>query len=241
METIMGNIAGMFVFDVMSILIGITLLFCVREYGIWYKISCYSVCLVNAFLWGSFFLFKIFYSSWAFFVGGLCGLLLILILYKLKKEIINYLFCFLCFVKAILICLHYFWEHSAEEMEERLFLSAIIVSLFMIGLIVILSLLHKKRKGSWISIKKLYMISSMFYGSFLITGTLYEFIYDVSTRNLKFLEDEYGHINFYKAIFKADWTKDGTGIIFAGICILIIMLGVLRQCLYKNNGQFQKH
>lgn len=176
METIMGNIAGMFVFDVMSILIGITLLF-----------------------------------------------------------------CFLCFVKAILICLHYFWEHSAEEMEERLFLSAIIVSLFMIGLIVILSLLHKKQKGSWISIKKLYMISSMFYGSFLITGTLYEFIYDVSTRNLKFLEDEYGYINFYKAILKADWTKDGTGIIFAGVCILIIMLGVLRQCLYKNNWQFQKH
>lgn len=233
MEAMAGNIAGMFIFDVISILIGVTLLFGVRENRIWYKISCYSVCFVNAFLWGSFFLFRIFYRPWAFFAGGFCGLLLILIFYKLKKELINYLFCFWCFVKAFLICIYYFWEHSAEEMEERIILSALISSLVAIGLILILSLLHKKRKGKWINIRKLYMICSMFYGSFLITGTLYEFIYDVSTRNLKFLEDEYGYINFYKAIWKADWTEDGTGIIFAGICILIIMLGVLRQCLHK--------
>lgn len=239
METIVRNAEVMFIFDALTILIGIILLFDVRKRGIWYKISVHSVCFVNAFFWGSFIFFRMLYSNWAFLAGGFCGLLLTLIFYKLKRETPNYLFCFWCLPKALLICMNYFMEHSEEKMEESIFLSALIISAIVMGLILFISFLYKRLKGDWKNIKKLHMICSLFYGAFLITGGLYEFIYDVSTRDSKFLGDEMSYVNFYKALLKVDWTEDGTGIFFGVVCILIIMLGALRQCLYKDRkGMF---
>lgn len=73
----------------------------------------------------------------------------------------------------------------------------------------------------------------MNYGSCLFTGGVYEFIYDLSTREAKFIDDKKGYINTYKALLKVDWAEDGTGGIFAGLCICTIMAGGLWKYLYR--------
>ena len=75
----------------------------------------------------------------------------------------------------------------------------------------------------------------MLYGACLFTGGIYEFIYDISTSQAKFLGDTKGYINIYKALLKVDWTEDGTGWVFASLCICTIIVGGLWQYLYRGN------
>lgn len=234
-EMLAGNAVVLSLYDIIAILIGVLLLFEVKKSGIWYKISVYGICLVNAFLWGSFALFRVFYSDFAFWAGAFLGLLLPLILYGMKKELINYLFLFWSVLKTLLICMNFFMEHAGEREEERIFLLAAVSSLIVMGLLLVIFFLCRRFWKSRVYIRKINMICSLFYGAFLITGGVHELIYDVTINGSKFLYGESGYMNFYKGILKVDWTEEGVGVIFGGACILLVMAGALGQCLYKSD------
>ncbi len=71
------------------------------------------------------------------------------------------------------------------------------------------------------------------YGSVLVTGCIYEFAHDVVLSNTKFLSVSADYINFYKTMFKVDWTEEGTGIFFAIVCASIIIFGTIYQNVFN--------
>ena len=60
-------------------------------------------------------------------------------------------------------------------------------------------------------VNELHRICSLLYGACLFTGSIYAFIYDISTSQAKFLGETKGYINIYKALLKVDWTKMAQG------------------------------
>lgn len=233
LEELVTNGELMFLYEIISFLMGFIFMINDQRRRIWYNISVYSICFVNAFFWGSLLFLRIFCSKWLFLFGGFAGMLLTLMFFKLKKESINYLFYFWGLVKVCLICFNFSMNDYVDEKEENLFLLALFISLIIVGIIIIVFLILKRVTGRWKNINGLHRICDLFYGSCLITGGIYEFIYDVSTREAKFLGDKKGYIHIYKALLKVDWTEDGTGAFFAGLCIFIIIAGGLYQYLYS--------
>ena len=75
----------MFLYELMSFLMSFILIFNIQTKQILYNISVYSICLVNAFLWGTLLLIRITGNEWAFFLGGLFGVLLTLVVLRIKK------------------------------------------------------------------------------------------------------------------------------------------------------------
>lgn len=237
LEELVTNDEIMFLYELMSFFSGFILIFNVQSKQILYNISVYSICFVNAFLWGSLLLIRITCNKWLFLLGGFAGLLLILMFLKIKKESINYLFCFWTLVKIGLISFHFFINDYANETEEKLFLSVFLISLMVVGITIIVSLIFKESNGSREKrINRIQGICSLFYGSCLFAGGIYEFIYDVSASEAKFIYEKKGYINIYKALLKADWTEDGTGGFFVGLCVCAIIAGGVCLCRRKDEN-----
>ena len=231
---ILSSSEGMFLYEIISLCIGLILIIDVKTKQIWYTVSVYSICFANGFLWGSMILFQIFYNKVSFLGGGLLGILLTLSLCIFRKNIEKYLICFWCLVKAFLILGNYALEHYSEGQEERIFALAFTASIIIAVVLLAAACIHKLRRKEWVDVNKFYKFFGLFYGSFLVTGCMYEFIYDVATRETKFLYYKTDYINFYKALLKIDWTEDGTGIFFGGICFVLIMVGLIRQWKVKS-------
>ena len=235
LEEIVTNGELMFLYETISFLIGVILMFYDQRRKVLYNISIYSICYVNAFFWGSLLFFRIVCNKWGFLLGGFAGMLLTFAFFKIKKEFINYMFYFWGIVKVCLICFNFFMDDPGDEMEENLFLLALFISIIIVGIIIIVFSLLKRVTESLKKVNELHRICSLLYGACLFTGSIYEFIYDISTSQAKFLGDTKGYINIYKALLKVDWTEDGTGWVFASLCICTIIVGGLWQYLYRGN------
>ncbi len=229
LQEIAGNSEGMFWYQICSLCISISFIFCRDEQRIWYRISVYSVCVVNAFLWGSMLLYRLYFNKLTFLVGGILGIVLTSLLFVIKKGSEKYLLCFWCQVKVFLIVGNYVTEHYLEEQEEMIFGFAISAASFLFILMLLIAAIYQFKKRKSMNIEGTCKVLSLTYGSVLVTGCIYEFVYDVVLRNTKFLSENAEYINFYKALFKVDWTEDGTGIFFAIVCAGIIIFGAVYQ------------
>ncbi len=229
LQEIAGNGEGMFWYQICSLCLGISLIVCRDEQRIWYKASVYGVCVVNAFLWGSMLLFRLYFNPLSFLLGGILGIVLTLLLLVIKKGSETYFLCFWCQVKVFLIVGNYVIEHYLEEQEEMIFRISISAALCLFVFMLFIAAFYQYKKRKSMNIKRLGRILGLIYGSVLVTGCIYEFVYDVVVRNTKFLSENADYTNFYKALFKVDWTEDGTGIFFAIVCAGIIISGAVYQ------------
>lgn len=236
LQEIMLDHEDMFWYQIISLCIGIIFIVCREEERIWYRISVYSVCIVNAFLWGSMLLFRLYFNKISFFLGGVAGVLLTLLLFILKKDSEKYLFCFWCLVKVCLVVGNYAIEHYFEEQEEMVFVTAACVAIAAFVFILAAAYVYAFRKKEAISIDRVYKAFNPVYGAALVTGCIYEAVYDVIIRSTKFLGSREEYINFYKALFKVDWTEDGKGIFFGVLCFGFIIFGLIRRYVYKREG-----
>lgn len=232
LQEIMRNHEGMFWYQIMSLCIGIIFIVCREEERIWYKISVYSACVADAFLWGSMLLFRLYFNKTSFFLGGVCGVILTILLFVLKKGSEKYLLCFWCQVKVCLIVGNYVIEHYSEKQEETIFLAGMGVALAMFVFMLISTYVCARRKKESMSINGVYKVFSVIYGAALVTGCIYEAVYDPVTGITKFLNLEEDYINFYRVLCKVDWTEEETRIFFGSLCLGFIIIG-LTMCKYK--------
>ena len=232
LREIMGNSEGMFWYQMCSVCIGISLIICKDGQKIWYKVLIYSVCVANAFLWGSMLLFRLYFNQLSFLIGGLLVSVLNLLIFVIKKGCEKYFFCFWCQVKVFLLVGNYLIEHYSEEQEEIIFgISISVASLFFLFFLIASFYRFKKEKS--ININGICRGMGVIYGSVLVTGCIYEFAHDVVLSNTKFLSVSADYINFYKTMFKVDWTEEGTGIFFAIVCASIIIFGTIYRNVFN--------
>lgn len=221
---IASNSEGMFWYQICSFCIGVYFIICRDEKRMRYKLSVYSVCVVNAFLWGSMALFRLCFTNVSLLIGGISGLVLTVVLFAVKKGSEKQLLGFWCLVKVILVVGNFVIEHDLEQQEEMIFAMATGASLFLFLIM-------------FISSKGIFEFFGIIYGSFLVTGCIYESVYDVIIDHTKFLNTNTDYINFYKALFKVDWTEDGTGIFFAVLCAGMIVFGGVYRRRFQGSGQ----
>lgn len=238
LQEIMYNHEGMFLYQSISLCIGIIFIVCRDEERIRYRISVYSACAANAFLWGSMLLFRLYFNKMSFILGGVCGVLLTLLLFILKKGSEKYLLCFWCQVKVCLVVGNYAIEHYFEEQEEAIFLVGMGAALAMFVFMLIVAYVYAFRKKEAMNLARFYNVFSIVYGAVLVTGCVYEAVYDVVTSSTKFLSSEKEYINFYRALCKVDWTEDGTGIFFGSLCLGFIIIGLVRR--YMSGEKMKK-
>lgn len=234
LQEIAGNGGGMLWYQICSLCIGIILIFCINEQRVWYKMSVYSVCVVNAFLWGSMLLFRLYFNQLSFLIGGILGIVLTLLLFAIKKGGDRYLLCFWCQVKVFLVAGNYVMEHDWEEQEEKIFGTAISIATFLFVLLLLIAAFYQLEKRKSMNIKGICKVFGLIYGSVIVTGCIYEFVYGVVVRNTKFLSVNADYINFYKALLKVDWTEDGREIFFAAMCVGIIIFGAVYQGCFRS-------
>ncbi len=230
---IFKNNEAMFLYECISICIGIIFLLHKKDSHILYTTSIYIVCFVNGFLGGTMILFQVFFNKTSFLIGGILGIMFTLVIYLVKKEFITLLFCFWTIFKAFLIAGNCILEHDLPQQERHIFLLAIVTSLIFTFVVIMLLVIYKLLKKKGMDISQIRKYFAVFYGSFLVSGSLYEWIYDVTTQEMKFFGDKMEYINFYKALLKIDWTTDGTGFVFLAICFFLISVGIVRQITNK--------
>lgn len=126
---IFRNNEMMFLYESISVCIGIILLIYRKENHIWYNVSICSVCFVNSFLGGSMVFFQVYFNKVAFLMGGTLGLFITIVLSLVKKNVINYMFCFWTMLKVFLIVGNYVLKHDSPQQEKRIFILSVVLSL----------------------------------------------------------------------------------------------------------------
>lgn len=230
LQSILRNSEVMTIYNIIMLLAGIMLVFCHREESTFLKSSRGVICIANAFLWGSMILFRFYYNEVAFLLGGLFVVAGTVLLCLWKRNCIQYLFVFWCFVNLVLVVGNYVISHNTEKQDEMVFLTA-----GLAALIVSIILFWVK----CIPITRLMNGAGVFYGACIITGIFFNYVHDVSTSNLKFLFENKEYINFYKSIFKADWTTENTGAFWGILCLFIGVIGMLWY--YAREGKANRH
>ena len=73
-----------------------------------------------------------------------------------------------------------------------------------------------------------YKILCVLCGACIVTGRVYEFLYDRVTQQLKFLEEKNELINFYKVVCALDWNENSSGLFFIMLfAVLVSVSGVI--------------
>lgn len=213
-----------YLYDIICALFGLLLCFLIKKKQTWNQSLSLIICAVNAFWAGGFLCFRFYYNSISFWTGGLLGIMLIIIFYVLlrEKNIMYIAFLFIC-VKILCLLSNLFIRNSFGRTEEYVILFSYFISILITG-----GYIYFKNE---LNIKYDIMTKVLFplYGSFLITGCVFDFFHEIVYIIPDYLLEQNEYINLYKYIAKVDWTEDGTAIIFIGLFLFVFVIGIVMQ------------
>lgn len=207
-------------YDIISAIFG--LLMCIvikkkRKYDIYISLI---ISTVNAFWLGAFVIFRFYYNAASFWCGGLAGVLLVLFFYLFfKGKEMTYLAALFICAKILCLFCNLFIETSYGRIEELIILFSYFLSVILIGI-------YKMT----CNINKYDIVSNIFfplYGSFLITGSCFDYFHEIVYDIPDYLIEKSEYINLYKYILKVDWTKNGETIIFLVLFIFLFIIGII--------------
>ena len=217
------------IYEIASFAIGIILLYVTEKTQIYYDICIFLVVAFDCFMIGSFLGEQLFYNEVSFFAGGLIGMFLLIYIHFKSKSVIRDIFSMLTITKILIIIKNFTTPHELPEQELEVFKISFIGALLAIIVIVIIREVIKRRGMYDFKTNDSYhKILCVLCGACIVTGRVYEFLYDRVTQQLKFLEEKNELINFYKVVCALDWNENSSGLFFIMLfAVLVSVSGVI--------------